>query len=149
MMAERMHYNQPMVSWLEWNDLAFVNVNAHHFAHLTSWQPQTAAGYTDETGEDWPPLPDTVYTNQAPPVTHNANGCKVPYNGWSNKGLVEFNRICKKLKAERETFPLFDTHYSDWAAQFCKPRASKRKRHAVIASTMNWMAATQPPLEDW
>lgn len=95
-----------------------------------------------------------MYTNQAPPVTHDDDGCKVPYNGWSNKGLIEFNRICKKIVAQRETFLLFDTHYSDWATQFSKPRASKRKRRAVIAvynelDVIAGVAATQPPLDGW
>jgi hypothetical protein len=98
------------------------------------------------------PLPDTEYTNQAPPITQDDTS-KVPYNGWSNKGLLEFNRLCETIAKERIAFPNYDAQYSAWATQFHMQRASKRKRHEVIAvynklDAFVSVASLQPPLED-
>ena len=113
---------------------------------------KTAAGYTDEDGEIWLPLPETVYTNQAPPITPD-DSSKVPFNGWSNKGLLEFNRLCETIAEQRKGFPLFDTRYSEWAATFGNQRVSKRKRRAVVAvynelDAFAGVASSQPLLED-
>jgi phage tail protein X len=92
-----------------------------------------------------------VYTNQAPPnAPHDAS--KVPYNGWSNQGLREFNRLCEAIAEERKAFPHFDAQYSVWAAQFWKQRASKRKRRQVVSvynklDAFAGVASSQPPLE--
>jgi hypothetical protein len=98
------------------------------------------------------PLAATVYTNQAPLNAPDA-ASKVPYNGWSNKGLREFNRLCEVIAEERIAFPNYDAQYSAWAAQFCKQRASKRKRREVVAvynelDAFVIVASSQPPLED-
>jgi hypothetical protein len=92
-----------------------------------------------------------VYTNQAPPNAPD-DVSKVPYNGWSNQGLQEFNRLCEAIAEERKAFPHFDAQYSGWAAQFCKQRASKRKRREVVSvynklDAFAGVASSQPPLE--
>ena len=152
MMAERTQYHQPLVRKCLLHVYVHRHVNTYHTANLTSCQPKTTAGYIDEDGEIWLPLPDTVYTNQAQPITPDATS-KVPYNGWSNKGLLEFNRVCETIKEERIAFPNYDSQYLAWATQFHMQRASKRKRREVVAvynelDAFVSVASLQPPLED-
>jgi hypothetical protein len=51
MMAERTQYHQPLVRKCLLHVYVHRHINTHHTANLTSCQPKTTAGYTDEDGK--------------------------------------------------------------------------------------------------
>jgi hypothetical protein len=63
----------------------------------------------------------------------NQHSGKVPFNGWTNQGLLVFNDVCNEIKQDHIDCPNFDDNYTTWASQFVKSkRPAKHTRWEVV-----------------
>lgn len=94
-----------------------------------------AAEYTDVHGTLWQKIPTAAFTKKGKTeLTAAEKAAKVPFNGWSNEGLLLFNEVCDSITKDRIDCPDFDDQYKGWAQQYlASNQSSKRKRREVVA----------------